>query len=55
MRQTHVIGDEIFVDYSGKKVPIVDPVTGAVREAAVLGASSFTYVHTALALPSTTL
>ena len=43
MRQHHAAGDEVFVDYSGKKVPIVDPVTGVVREAevfvAVLGAS----------------
>ena len=34
--------DKVFVDYSGKKVPIVDPDTGVVREAeifvAVLGA-----------------
>ena len=44
MRQHHVAGDKLFVDYSGKKVPIVDPDTGVVREAeifvAVLGASS---------------
>ena len=47
MRQHHVAGDKVFVDYSGKKVPIVDPDTGVVREAeifvAVLGASSLTY------------
>ena len=47
MRQHHVAGDKLFVDYSGKKVPIVDPDTGVVREAeifvAVLGASSLTY------------
>jgi transposase len=39
----------VFVDYSGKKVPIVDPATGVVREAeifvAVLGASNFTYAE----------
>jgi transposase len=28
MRQHHVAGDKLFVDYSGKKVPIVDPDTG---------------------------
>ena len=43
MRQHHAAGDKVFVDYSGKKVPIVDPDTGVVREAeifvAVLGAS----------------
>ncbi len=49
MRQTHLAGDKVFVDYSGKRVPIVDPATGVVREAeifvAVLGASSFTYAE----------
>lgn len=49
MRQTHVAGDKVFVDYSGKRVPIVDPTTGVVRKAeifvAVLGASSFTYAE----------
>ena len=47
MRQTHVAGDKAFVDYSGKRVPIVDPLTGEVRMAelfiAVLGASNLTY------------
>lgn len=49
MRQTHVAGDKLFVDYSGKKLPIVDPLTGEVREAelfvAVLGASSLTWAE----------
>lgn len=49
MRQHHAAGDKLFVDYSGKKVPIVDPVTGVVHEAeifvAVLGASSLTYAE----------
>jgi transposase len=49
MRQHHVAGDKGFVDYSGKKLGIVDPVTGEVREAelfiAVLGASSYTYAE----------
>lgn len=31
MGQHHVAGEELFVDYSGKKVGIVDPVTGVVR------------------------
>ena len=47
MRQEHRAGDKVFVDYSGKKIGITDPVTGVVRFAeifvAVLGASSFTY------------
>lgn len=42
-------GDKVFVDYSGKKIPIVDRKTGEIREAeifvAVLGASSFTYAE----------
>ena len=49
MRQHHVAGDKVFVDYSGKKVPIVDSVTGEVREAeifvGVLGASNYTYAE----------
>ena len=43
MRQTHVAGHKAFVDYSGKKVPIVDSLTGEARMAeifvGVLGAS----------------
>ena len=49
MRQSHPAGDKVFVDYSGKTVPIVDPVTGEVRSAelfvGVLGASSYTYAE----------
>jgi transposase len=49
MRQHHVAGDKLFVDYSGKKVPIADAVTGEVREAeifvGVLGASNYTYAE----------
>ena len=49
MRQHHAAGDKVFVDYSGKRVAIVDPVTGVVREAeifvAVLGASNLTYAE----------
>jgi len=49
MRQTHVAGYKAFVDYSGKKIPIIDPLTGEVRMAeifvAVLGASSLTYAE----------
>lgn len=28
MRQEHAAGDKVFVDYSGKKIPIVDRKTG---------------------------
>ncbi|CAO3414029.1 ISPsy14, transposase [Azospirillum doebereinerae] len=49
MRQHHVAGDKLFVDYSGKRLPIVDPATGMLREAelfiAVLGASNYTYAE----------
>ena len=49
MRQNHVAGDKVFVDYSGKKINIADPRTGEIREAeifvAVLGASSYTYAE----------
>jgi len=49
MRQSHAAGHKAFVDYSGKQVPITDPVTGEVRTAeifvAVLGASSLTYAE----------
>jgi len=49
MRQSHPAGDKVFVDYSGKTVPIVDPVTGEVKSAelfvGVLGASSYTYAE----------
>lgn len=47
MRQHHVAGDKVFVDYSGKRLGIVDRETGEIREAeifvAVLGASNLTY------------
>jgi transposase len=50
MRQTHVGGDKLFVDYAGDTVPvIVDRLTGEEREAqifvAVMGASNFTYAE----------
>src|ERR1700721_622401 len=49
MRQHHVAGDKVFVDYSGKKIAIVDPSTGEVRDAeifvAVLGASNDPYAE----------
>ena len=49
MRQHHAAGDKLFVDYSGKRVGIADPVTGVVRQAeifvGVLGASNYTYAE----------
>src|SRR3954452_23828816 len=35
MRQQHVAGHKAFVDYSGKRVPITDPLTGEVRMAEI--------------------
>jgi transposase len=44
-----VAGDKVFVDYSGKTVPIVDRLTGEIGPAqifvAVLGASNYTYAE----------
>ena len=50
MRQAHIGGDKLFVDYAGDTVPvIVDRLTGEVRQAqifvAVMGASNFTYAE----------
>ena len=49
MRQVHVAGDKLFVDYSGKKPHIVDATTGEVIEVelfvAALGASNLTYAE----------
>ena len=49
MRQAHVAGEKMFVDYAGSTIDIVDGTTGEVHEAqifvAVLGASSYTYAE----------
>jgi transposase len=49
MRQTHVAGERLFVDYAGQTVEVVDPLTGEVRPAqifvAALGASNLTYAE----------
>ena len=49
MRQSHVAGDKLFVDWAGDTVEIVDAMTGEVHAAhlfvAVLGASSYTYAE----------
>lgn len=55
MRQTHLAGDKLFVDYAGQTVGVVDRATGELRQAqifvAVLGASSIG-VNLVLTLPS---
>ena len=47
MRQAHVAGEKLFVDYDGTTIDIVDATTGEVHACqqfvAALGASSFTY------------
>jgi transposase len=49
MRQTHIAGEKLFVDYAGQTVPVVDPASGNERRAhvfvAVWGASNFTYAE----------
>jgi transposase len=49
MRQHHVAGDKVFVDYSGKRPHLFDPTTGEFTEVelfvAVLGASNYTYAE----------
>jgi transposase len=50
MRQTHLGGDKLFVDYAGDTAAVViDRLTGEIRKAqifvAVLGASNFTYAE----------
>jgi len=49
MRQTHIAGERMFVDYSGTKLQLIERTTGEVLTAelfvAVLGASNFTYAE----------
>lgn len=49
MRQHHVAGERLFVDYAGVTLDVVDPATGEVRPAqlfvAALGASNLTYAE----------
>ena len=35
MRQTHLAGDKLFIDYAGQTVPIVDAQTGEIRRAQI--------------------
>lgn len=49
MRQHHIAGDKMFVDYAGQTLAVVDAKTGEVRQAqvfvATLGASNLTYAE----------
>ncbi len=47
MRQVHIAGENLFVDYSGNGVPLIDAATGEIATAqifvATLGASNYTF------------
>lgn len=49
MRQVHIAGEKLFLDYCGPTVDIIDSSTGQVRTAqifvCVLGASNYTYIE----------
>jgi transposase len=49
MRQTHIAGERLFVDYAGTTLAVIDASTGEVMTAqlfvAVLGASNYTYAE----------
>jgi transposase len=49
MRHSHRAGATLFVDYAGQTLPVVNPLTGEVREAvlfiAVLGATNYTFAE----------
>jgi transposase len=49
MRQSHVAGERLFVDYAGTTLEVIDASTGEAMTVqlfvAVLGASSFTYAE----------
>jgi len=49
MRQSHVAGERLFVDYAGTTLEVIDGATGEVKTAqlfvAALGASSLTYAE----------
>ena len=47
MRQTHIAGEKLFIDYAGQTVPIIDATTGEITRAQIFvcafGASNYTY------------
>ena len=52
MRHEHRAGEELFVDYAGQEVDVIDRETGEIHKAqifvAVLGASNYTYAEATL-------
>ena len=55
MRQVHLAGEKMFVDYAGSTFEAIDGTIGEIRKAqvfvAVLGASSYTYAEVTWSLP----
>jgi transposase len=55
MRQSHVAGERLFVDYAGTTLEVIDTSTGEAMTVqlfvAVLGASSFTRCRQGACLP----
>jgi len=49
LRQEYRAGEKMFVDFAGKGIEVIDPLTGEIKEAeifvAVLGASNYTYAE----------
>lgn len=49
MHMVHKAGDKVFVDYTGEKLPVLDPESGEIRLmevfVAILGASQLTFVE----------
>jgi len=49
MRQKHLAGDKVFVDYAGDPIELIDPETGEARPmklfVAAMGASSYVYAE----------
>jgi transposase len=49
LRQEYRAGEKLFVDYAGKGIEVINPLTGEIKEAeifvAVLGASNYTYAE----------
>jgi transposase len=49
LRQVHIAGEKLFVDYAGRTLEVIDTQTGEVHPAqifvAVLGASNYTYAE----------